>query len=409
MSHFSFSPLFALGLILVVGYFAGRLAGFFRIPQISGYIAAGLLFSPSISGIFPAEQIDTLFTFTSQIALAVIAYAIGGSLQMSRVHALGRSILWINLAEGLGAFICTTLVVYFAGRFLLPVPGSGKTIFAMALILGGIAVATAPAATIAVIHELRAKGPLTTTLLGVVALDDALSIIVFSGALAAASQLLGTGVAGATLISQGLITVGGALLTGLLGGFLFSIFLDPSKRADSNLMLSFGAIFLVSGVSTHFNFSPLLANMVMGFVIINKVEQADELFHQLDLIEKTLFCLFFSLAAAHFDISALKSSALLGLALLIVRFMGKLGGAHLGGRLSGAPREVFNYLGMTLLPQAGLSLGLIFLAEPIFSPETFDLLLSAMLASIILNEIISPPLVRWALAKAGETNADGES
>ncbi|MFO7605112.1 MAG: cation:proton antiporter [Desulfurivibrionaceae bacterium] len=408
MADFSHNTLFALGLILIVGYFSGRIAAFFRIPQISGYIVAGLLFSPSISGIFEAAQIDALFGLTSEIALAVIAYAIGGSLQMSLVRGLGRSIWWINLAQGFGAFICTALAVYAAGSFLLPVGASSETIIAAALIMGGIAVATAPAATIAVVHELRARGPLTTTLLGVVALDDALSIVVFSGALAFASQLQGANPAEAIRISEGAIAVGGALLTGLLGGFLFSIFLDSSKRADSNLLLSLGAIFLVSGFSTSFGFSPLLANMMMGFIIINRVEKADVIFHQLNLIEKTLFCLFFALAAAHFDLAVLKTSALLGIALLLVRLIGKLAGAYLGGKLSGASREVTSYLGITLLPQAGLSLGLIFLARPMFSPQIFDLLLSAMLASIILNEIISPPMVKWALAKAEEIHAEGD-
>ncbi|MDF1577768.1 MAG: cation:proton antiporter [Desulfobulbales bacterium] len=406
MSHLSFSSLFALGLILVVGYFAGRLAAFFRIPQISGYIVAGLLFSPSISGIFPAEQIDTLFTFTSEAALAVIAYAIGGSLQISMVRVLGRSIWWTNLTQGFGAFLCTTLAIYGGGRFLLPMAENSEALGAAALVMGGIAVATAPAATIAVVHELRAKGPLTTTLLGVVALDDALSIIVFSIALAIAGRLQGIDPAAVAQLSDGVIGVGGALLTGVLGGFLFSLFLDPAKRADSNLMLSLGAIFLIGGISTSFGFSPLLANMAMGFVVVNRVERADTLFHQLDLIEKTLFCLFFVLAAAHFDISVFRSSALLGTTLLVVRLIGKMAGAYLGGKFSGAPEVVTRYLGITLLPQAGLSLGLIFLAKPMFPPATFDLLLSAMLASIILNEIISPPLVRWALTRADETNAD---
>ncbi len=399
-----FQPLFILGLILVTGYFAGRAANFLCLPRISGYIVNGLVFSPSISGIIPHQQINNLFSFTSEIALAFIAYSIGGSLLMSRIRGLGKEILWINLTEGFGAFICTCLAVYVAGYFLPPlISDNGDTFISVILILGGISVATAPAATIAVLHELRAKGPLTTTLLGVVALDDALSIIIFSGAITIASQFLLSN-ADISLIVQGIMTIAGAIVVGLVGGLIFKNFLEPSKRPETNLMLTFGVILLVSDLSNNFGFSPLLANMVMGFVIINKVKHADDLFHQIDIVEETIFCLFFTLAAAHFNTKVFATSALLGIVLLVGRFIGKLGGTFLGGKISKASPQIYQNLGIALLPQAGLSLGLIFLAKPILPLEIFDVLLSAMLVSIILNEIISPPLVKWAITKAGENN-----
>ena len=401
-----FHPLLILGFILVAGYFAGSAANFFHLPRISGYIVNGLVFSPSISGIISPHQIDNLFSFTSEIALAFIAYSIGGSLLLSRIRGLGKEILWINLAEGSGAFICACFAVYVSGPFLSPlISDNGNLFISVILILGGISVATAPAATMAVIHELRAKGPLTTTLLGVVALDDALSIIIFSGAITIASQLLLSN-ADSSLIVQGIMTIAGAIAVGLAGGLIFRNFLDPSKRPETNLMLTLGAIFLVSGLSNSFGFSSLLANMVMGFVIINKVKHADDLFHQMDIIEETIFCLFFTLAAAHFDTKVFATSALLGIVLLAGRFIGKLGGTFIGGKISKASPQIYQNLGIALLPQAGVSLGLIFLAQPILPEEIFDVLLSAMLVSIILNEIISPPLVKWAITKAGEDNPD---
>ncbi len=325
---------------------------------------------------------------------------------ISRVRILGKEIMWINFAQGLGAFVCTSLAIYVAVDFLPPfISENSNTFISVVLVLGGISVATAPAATMAVVHELRAKGPLTTTLLGVVALDDALSIIVFSGVLTIAGQLL-SGSADNSLILQGVITITGAITVGLISGLIFSYILDPSKRPETNLMLTLGVIFLVSGLSSNFGFSPLLANLVMGVVIINKVKHADDLFHQVDIIEETIFCLFFALAAAHFDTNVFATSALLGIVLLIGRFIGKLGGTFIGGRISNTSPQIYRNLGMTLLPQAGLSLGLIFLAEPIMPVEVFDVLLSAMLASIIINEIISPPLVKWAITRAGEASPD---
>ncbi|MCI5208846.1 MAG: sodium:proton antiporter, partial [Candidatus Electrothrix sp. ATG2] len=356
-----FQPLLILGLILVVGYFAGRSANCIRLPRISGYITTGLLFSPSINGFISHHQINDLFHFTSDIALAFISYSIGGSLLMSRVRKLGKEILWLNLAEGFGAFTCTCLVVYIAGPFLPHViMDNVNTFISVILILGGISVATAPAATMAVIHELRAKGPLTTTLFGVVALDDALSIIIFSGAITVASQLLLSNT-DSSLIVQGIMTIAGAVAIGLAGGLIFSHFLNPSKRPETNLMLTLGAIFLVSGLSNTFGFSPLLANMVMGCVIINKVTHADDLFHQMDIIEETIFCLFFTLAAAHFDTKVFSTSALLGIVILVGRFIGKLVGTFIGGKISKASPRIYKNLGIALLPQAGLSLGLIFL------------------------------------------------
>jgi Kef-type K+ transport system membrane component KefB len=406
MDQVTFQPLFIIGLILVFGYFAGKAANFLHLPRISGYIVIGLLFSPSTTGIISRSQIDNLFYPTSEIALAFIAYSIGGSLLMSRVRGLGKEILWINLTQGFGAFICTCLAVFMAGYFLPPViREDGSTFISVILILGGIAVATAPAATIAVIHELRAKGPLTTTLLGVVALDDALSIVIFTGAITIASQLLSIG-EDSPLLLQGTITIVGAIVAGTFGGLIFSKFLKPSMRPATIIMLTLGAILLVSGLSNNFGFSPLLANMMMGSFIINKVKHADDLFHQLDIIEETIFCLFFALAAAHFDTEVFVSSAFIGVILMVGRFIGKFGGTLLGGKSSNASPNIYRNLGIALLPQAGLSLGLIFLAKPILPIEIFDVLLSAMLVSIILNELISPPLVKWAITRAGENNPD---
>jgi Kef-type K+ transport system membrane component KefB len=407
MTQSAWHPLLTIGIILTVGYCAGKVANYFHLPRVTGYIFAGLALSPSVSGILDAEQIDPLFGFTSDMALSIIAYSVGGSLQMSRLRELGREILWITFAEGSMAFLATFLAVYVAGQFL-PLAGNPAEdmVMSSALILGGLAVATAPATTMAVLHELRARGPLTTTLLGVVALDDALGIIIFSGALTVASQISGVNAGNGSPFLEGFSAIAGALVIGFAGGILFSFFLNAGRRAETNLRLTIGSVFLVSGLSATLSFSPFLANMMMGFTVINRVRHADDLFHQLDLIEETVYALFFCLAAAHFDISELKTSALLGIILLGSRFFGKIAGTYAGARISHTPPSVYRHLGITLLPQAGLSLGMLFLADPILPPEVFELLLSAMLASVIMNEIISPPLVKWALSRAGESHPD---
>ncbi|MDD3620216.1 MAG: cation:proton antiporter [Desulfobulbaceae bacterium] len=407
MDALPLNPIFTLGLIITGGSLAGMSAHALGMPRISGYILAGLLLSPSVSSILQPAQVDSLFDFISPTALALIAYSIGGSIKMSNLHDLGRPILWITLAQGLGALVFTSLAVLAASLFLsFAGHDNAVTRTSITLILGGIAVATAPAATLAMVHELRARGPLTTTLLGVVALDDFLCIIIFSVVLAIAGHLSGTAGAPGIVVLQGAIEIFGSLALGILGGFLLRFILSPGKRAETNMLFLVGAVFLLSGLSEHLGLSPLLANMMMGFFIINTIAHADELFHQLDLIEELIFCLFFTLAAAHFNLAVLRSSALLGAILLLSRFLGKVAGTYLGGVLAGAPVPVTRFLGITLLPQAGLSLGLIFLARPIVPSPVFDAMLSAMLASIILNEIISPPLVKWALLRAGEVHPE---
>ena len=408
MDHFQYHPLLTLGLLLIAGYLAGIAATFFRLPRVSGYIVAGLILSPSISGILNRGQVENLLDFVSVMALSIIAYAIGGSLQMSSVKVLGKPILWISVIQVLAAFVFALLSIYIAGFFYPFLRANGpEAFFCTALIIGAISAATAPATVLAVVHELRAQGPLTTTLLGVVALDDAFTVMLFSGAITVANQLLHVGVeSNWGLLLSGVLEIAGALTVGALGGYLLPFIVDARKRVEVKLVVILGAIFFIGGVAIQLEFSPLLANMMMGFIIINKIKPAKDMFRHLATIEEPLYCLFFTLAGAHFDIGVLTSSICLGLALLLGRFTGKLAGTLLGSHISQAPAMVRKYLGLALLPQAGLSLGLIFLARPYLPAGTYDLLLNAMLASIIMNELISPPMLKWALNRAGETNLE---
>ncbi len=399
------NPLLVIGLILVAGYLAGIAANYFRLPRISGYIFTGLLLSPSVTGLLDKVQVEAIFDLTSELALAAIAYSIGGSLLMSQVKKLGKEILWITLTQGLGAMLFASLAMFLAGYFFPILKANGPGLFfSIILIMGTISVATAPAATMAIVHELRAKGPFTTTLLGVVALDDALTIILFSGTLTIVGQVLGIGTGGNLEFLHGIREIAGALIVGALGGIFYTYVVGEKRRSEITLVITLGIIFLVNGVSVHFNFSALLANMMAGFFIANTMKHSDELFHQLDAVEETLYCLFFVLAAAHFDLNVVNTSALLGFLLLSGRFAGKIAGTFLGGFISKTDPKIYKYLGITLLPKAGLSLGLIFLARPFFPAATFDVLLSAMLASTIMNEIISPPLVKWSLVRVGESH-----
>jgi Kef-type K+ transport system membrane component KefB len=403
MEHFQLHPLLSIGLLLLAGYAASLAANWFRLPRVTGYVVAGILLSPSLTGTLRVTEVEALLGFVSQMALAVIAFAIGGTLKMSQVKVLGKPILWITLTQGMGALGFGCLAAWVAGYFAEPLRVHGpETFLSIIVILGTISVATAPAATMAVVHELRARGPLTTTLLGIVALDDALTIILFSGAVGLAGALLGVGVSADLGLQRGLYEMAGALVIGAISGFIMSHVLARKRRVEVNLVAIVGAILLVSGFTLQFHFSPLMANMMMGFALVNYMRHADSVFHQLEIVEESLYCLFFVLAGAHFDLGVLGPSALLGLMLLLGRFVGKMSGAVVGGYLSRAPPQVRKYVGITLLPQAGLSLGLIFQTRSLLPETAYPVVLNALLASVILNEVISPPLVKWALVRAEE-------
>ena len=405
MEQFQHHPLLPLGILLIAGYLVGQLANYVRAPRITGYLIAGIVLSPSFTNILERLQVEALLEFVSTLALAVIAFAIGGGLQLSTVRLLGKPILWISLWQAVGALLFASLAIFAAGYFFpaLKAGGSGQ-FFSTVFIMGAISAATAPAAVLAVIHELRARGPLTTTLLGVVALDDALTIILFSSAVSVAGYILDLGAANVGLL-HGFLEIGGALVLGAVGGVILPYIIAHRQRTEVNLVVMLGAVFLVAGVAIEAGFSPLLANMTMGFIVVNRKRDGDDLFHQLETIEESLYCLFFALAGAHFDISVFTTAALIGIALMVGRFTGKLSGTVVGAQISQAPPVVRKYLGITLLPKAGLSLGLVFLARPFLAAETYEVLLNAMLASVIINELIAPPMVKWALGRAGEIGA----
>lgn len=401
-------PLVAIGLLLLCGYLGGRLANRFKFPRVSGYIVAGLLMSSSVTGIIPIELIEQKLFVITDIALSIIAYAIGGSLKVSKLKRLGKSILWINFSQTFGALILSFIFILVLTPLLIGSKVPGIALFTgylpLALILGAISVATAPAAILAIVHEYRAKGPLTTTLLGVVALDDATAIIMYAFAGAAVSAM--TGVHGASslkMVAEPTGEVLGSLVLGVIFGFILARMVSWIKARESLLVVILGIIFLCTGISVELGLSPLLTNMTAGFFTVNRAKHSHDLFNALEGIEEPIFALFFVVAGAHFDLKVLKLAGLISLVIVFGRFLGKLTGTRLGATISHAPAVVKKYLGLGLLPKAGVTVGLAFMAKPLFQdPLMYDIMINAVLGSVIINELAAPPLVKYILLKAGE-------
>ncbi len=267
-------PLLAVGLLLILGYWGGRAANALKLPRVSGYLVAGMLLSPSFSNILSRRLIDRDLYIITEMALGIIAYTIGGSLVFERLKRLGKSIVWITLSQAGGAFLLTAAFLIPAMPFLTGLQGSGYdligTYLPMALVIGAISVATAPGATLAIITELKASGPFTTTLLGVVALDDGLAIIFFALAGIAAHALINPGaVPWMTMVVVALGEIGFSLLLGILAGMVLKCMARLVRRREALLMVILGTLFSTSGAAALLGLSPLLANMVMGFIIVN--------------------------------------------------------------------------------------------------------------------------------------------
>ncbi len=406
------NSILAVGILVIAGFFGGLVAKKIRYPRISGYIIVGMLLSPSILNVIPSQLIREDLSVITDIALGVVAYLIGGSLSIERLKKLGKNIITITPFQALGAWFFVTLLILSLGHFVIKFdisnPNFNQTYLPMAIIIGAISCATAPAAILAIIHEYGAKGPLTTTLLGVVALDDAFTIASYAVAISIAEVLI-IGVEALSLYQMLIVPmfdVVGSLLVGAGFGFTLVYMSRFAKTRKTLLVTVLGMIMLSIGATKVLGISSLLANMAMGFVIVNKMKPSEKMFTVINDIEDVIFAMFFTLAGAYFDLGVLKTAGILALLIVIGRFSGKFVGAKIGATISQAPIVVRRYLGFGLLPKAGVTIGLVLLTQ---RNSTFSIIgtimVNAILASVIINELIAPPLTKYALFKAGEATS----
>ncbi len=391
----------SLGVMIVAGLLGSLVLRRVGLPNVTAYILVGVLIGPSVGHLVPIEVVESLDSLTS-IALGVVAYLIGGSLRLDTLKGMGRTVAWVTLFQSVGAWILVTIVFSLAVHNLVPGNGFWKFSFPMAFIVGAISSATAPAATMAIVRELRARGPLTTTLLAVVALDDGVAVVAYSLAVGVALALAvpgGTITAGSIIIEPvrhiGLsVALGAALAPGVI------LACRRVHRHEAQLAFIFGSVLLCAGIALTLELSLIMANMVLGFIAVNVLRTTEEP-SVLGDMETVLYTLFFVLAGMHFDLSVLGTAGVLALIIVLSRCSGKYGGTVLGSMLARAPDTIRRYLGFALLPKAGVTVGLALLAAARF-PTFGDLMLNAMLASTIINELVAPPASRYAIVKSGE-------
>jgi len=386
--------------VVLGGTFGARLFQKLRIPQVVGCIVTGILLG-DVLGVITPDMIDLLRPFTI-FALGIIGFKIGGELRLEVFKKYGRQFFVILFAQGFGAFL---LVAAGAGLLTWLATGNAYLAGAIGLVLGAIASATAPAATVNVLWEYKTRGPLTAAILAIVALDDALALLLYRGAATAAKALLGTGhesVLATTLLLLGEIV--GAVLLGFLAGVLLYFLLKIVRSDDKILDFSLASLLFVVGIAMIPNIDPLLPAMTLGITIANLApRESKNTFSLVQGFSSPIYIAFFVLAGAHMEFGRLTPWIVAMIAVYVVcRAFGKMAGAWYGARRSGAPVVVQRYLGMCLLPQAGVAIGLAILAGQQFDAQLgYTIIMIAMTATFLM-EIVGPILVKVGVKRAGE-------
>ncbi len=394
-------PLFSVGILLVVGFFIGRLAGKVKLPEITGFIVAGLIMGEAITGIVPAHMNESLKIVT-EVALGLIALTIGSEFYIVKLKKLGKAIIFITFIQLLVTFAVVALALFLFG---LELP--------YALLLGAVASATAPAATVAIVQSLKARGLFIDYLYGVVALDDVGCVLLFGIIFAVVSgNLGGGGHSGIHQVVHAVSEIGFSVLIGVASGFLIHAATFRRKNSNEILILTLGLLFVFTAVAIVFHLSPLLMNMMAGAVIINLSPKNHRLFRILEPLTPPIYALFFVLAGLELKPEVLFRGdiLLLGSVYIISRAIGKYGGVFTGGALVKTSPKVRTYLGFCMLPQAGVAIGLILLIEvspvllnlPGDSRLMVDNMVNIVLLSVFVNELIGPPLSRFAIIRGNE-------
>ena len=391
MEHINSSAavILSLSIILFAGFLVTRVTKKLHLPNVTGYILAGVLIGPYALHLVPQEVMDGM-GFVTDIALAYIAFGVGKYFKRSQLQKSGKRIIVITVCEALAAAVVTTLTMIFV--FHLSVPFS--------LLLGAISSATAPASTIMTIRQYHAKGELVNTILQVVALDDAVALIAFSvcaavaGAMEEGKARMEWGVFLLPLLWNAL-----ALALGVGGAFLLKWIITDRRSREHRLVLVNAVIFTLTGLCTMMDISPLLACMVMGTVYVNIIDNKS-LFKVVNHFSPPIMLMFFVLSGMRLNVPMLATAGAIGVAYFLVRIIGKYIGSYLGAAAVGASKEIRKYLGLALVPQAGVSIGLAALGQRLLPPQMGALLSTIILSSGILYEMAGPVCAKGALLLA---------
>ena len=412
--------LICLSLALIAGLLMSRLAKAVNLPAVTSYLIAGLLLGPfflgrlGLSGLGfgfgSLAQVES-YGILTQVALGFIAFVIGNEFRLSALKHMGRQAITVGIVQ---AVITTALVdiALIALHLLRP----DMISMASAITLGAIAAATAPAATLMVVKQYKASGPLTHLLLMVVAIDDAVGLVLFSASYGVANALEQGRIDPVSVIVDPLLEIVLSLLLGAAAGYVLNLLEVYFHSRSKRMSLSVAFVLLTVGLSmtefelggTRCGFSLLLVCMMTGTVFCNICPTSEELMDRLDRWVSPINILFFVLSGAELDLTILANPfvLLIGVVYIIARSAGKIGGACLSSRAVRCSSDIQKYLGITLLPQAGVALGMAATASQLSDGH---MVRNVVLFSVLVYELVGPTLTKISLTAAGEIRPDGRT
>lgn len=390
----SINPILSLGIIFLLGFFSSRLISKLKIPIITAYVLLGIVISPNFLNFVPAGFIE-IADFFSNFVLGIIAFSLGESFSSKSIRSVGRSVTAISLSASLFPWLLVSLGLWIAWR----------DPFYIALILGAIAAATAPAATVAVVQEYKSKGRFTDVLLGIVAIDDAWALIVFGLSLSLAKTFIGQEYSFflvANDLLKAVLEIFASIVLGALVAFIFSRLSYLVNTSRERLIYVLGFLMLLVGIALSFGLSVLLSCMVFGAVLVNLDNMSFHFFDSLREIDSPLYLIFFVLAGANIKLDVMGKALAYIIIFVLLRFAGKVIGSISGSVIVKAPESIKKYMGLALLPQAGISLGCALVAKNTLNNVWGDLILSVTIGSTVVFEIFGPWITRYTLIKAGD-------
>ncbi|CAK8717648.1 Universal stress protein [Candidatus Electrothrix laxa] len=398
---------FGIAILLGTGLAIAKLAQTLRLPSVTGFILAGLLLGESGLSIITVDLLGHQLDHFTSIALMLIAFGIGEHVELRRLDGMGQDVTYITIFQALIGFTLVMLVILQVTWLFSDAETITRHQLILSLLLGAISVATAPATTLHVVRELGTRGPMTSTLMAVVAATDAIAIMLFGIAVSTAHNLASMDGISIASILFCFYEIGGSLLVGVLTGLLIDKVLDKLHNNGEMLTAGLALLLLCGELTRQLHLSSLLAGMMAGFVMINRAERDVRLFRVINGFEPPIYVLFFTLAGVHLDLSALKLAGWVGMAYFVARIIGKYFGSWIGAFLSGADKDVRNFLGLALIPQAGVAIGFVFMVST--DPKLADwstTITPVVLAGVVLSELCGPLLVRMTMEKAGEINQE---
>ena len=410
--------LISLSISLVDGLLLSRAAKLLKLPAVTAYLVAGLLLGPYCIGALrlfdigfnTPEEVSNL-DIISQVALGFIAFTIGNEFRLEQLKHMGKQAITVGIAQA----VFTTVLVD-AALVLLHFINPALISVSSAITLGSIAAATAPAATLMVVRQYKADGPLTKLLLLVVAIDDAVGLVLFSASFGVAAALESGSISLLTVLVEPLVEIVLSLLLGGVAGWVLyrveKYFFSRSKR----LSISIGFVLLTVGLSMaefdiagiHCGFSLLLVCMMTGTVFCNICDFSEELMGRVDSWTAPLFVLFFVLSGAELNLKVLSNPLVLlvGAVYIVSRSLGKYLGAYGSCKATGCSDSITRHLGVTLLPQAGVALGMALTAQQLTDGEVVR---NVVLFSVLVYELVGPALTKRSLIAAGEIKTEGRT